>query len=89
MEAYKKQNLSFEVVYEDGTRKKVSNGILFEEAEDSTMHVHIGTDNQFNLLFAILNATGEMLGKITKGKVRVSVKKTVKNSDDLERSDKA
>ena len=55
-------DLRFTLNYADGTTEKVNKGILFEEGEDGNLKVHIGTDNQVNLLIAILDGIAEMLG---------------------------
>lgn len=74
MEQYKKtENLEFEVLYADGTKKRINKGILFEETKEGALDVHIGTDNQFNLLIAIIDAVGQMLSMMTKGKVTLHV----------------
>lgn len=71
MEQYKKtSNLEFDILYADGTSKHIHKGILFEETEDGMLDVHVGTKNQFGLLLAIIDAAGEMLNIMTKGKVR-------------------
>ena len=72
MEQYKKtSNLEFELHYADGTTSKVNKGILFEEKEDGHMNVHIGTDNQFNMTLAIIEAAAEMIGHMTGGKIGI------------------
>ncbi len=74
MELYKKtKNLEFDAVYADGTKKRIHKGILFEETEKGTLDVHIGTDNQLNLLIAIVDAVGLMLQSMTRGKVTIRV----------------
>lgn len=74
MKQYKKtKNLEFDAVYADGTKKRIRKGILFEETEEGTLDVHIGTDNQFNLLIAIVDAVGLLLQSMTKGKVTIRV----------------
>ena len=55
-------DLKFTLNYADGTTATVNKGILFEECEDGHMNVHIGTDNQVNMLVAILDGIAEMLG---------------------------
>lgn len=64
MEAMKLSELQFDVLYKDGTKKRVENGILFEETADHKMNIHIGTDNQFNMLVAIAAATTQILASI-------------------------
>lgn len=67
MEAMKLSEVQFDVLYKDGTKKRVENGILFEETADHTLNVHIGTYNQINMLMAIIRAAGAMINKIGKG----------------------
>lgn len=74
MEQYKKtSNLEFELHYADGTSSKVNKGILFEETEDGHVNVHIGTDNQFNMTLAILEAAAEMIEHMTGGKIGIGI----------------
>ena len=74
MEQYKKTtNLEFELHYADGTSSKVNKGILFEETEDGHVNVHIGTDNQFNMTLAILEAAAEMIEHMTGGKIGIGI----------------
>lgn len=75
MELYKKtENLEFELLYADGTKRKVNKGILFEETEDGKLDIHIGTDNQFNMFLAILDAAGKLISTMTKGKMTIQMK---------------
>lgn len=60
MEQYKVSEIEFDVLYADGTKKHVKKGILFEEASDHTIHLHIGTDNQLNMFRAIAEALLEI-----------------------------
>lgn len=78
VEALKLSELQFDVLYKDGTKKRVKNGILFEETEDHKLNVHIGTDNQVNMLMAIIRAAGEMINRIGDGSVRIEVSETVR-----------
>lgn len=74
MGLYKKtENMEFDVIYADGEKRHVEKGVLFEEAEDGTLHIHIGTDNQFNLFMAILRDICRMITNITNGKIKVEV----------------
>lgn len=73
MEAMKLSELKFDVLYEDGTKKRVENGILFEETEDHKLNVHIGTFNQINMLVAVIRAAGEMINAIGRGNTSVTV----------------
>ena len=78
VEALKLSELQFDVLYKDGTKKRVENGMLFEETEDHKLNVHIGTDNQVNMLMAIIRAAGEMINRIGDGSVRIEVSETVR-----------
>ena len=72
MEPYKTtENLEFELHYADGNKAKVHKGILFEETDDGNMNVHIGTDNQLNMILAILEASAEMIERMTGGKIGI------------------
>jgi hypothetical protein len=64
MKPYKKSEIEFDVIYKDGTRKHVKNGILFEETENHTMDMHLGTDNQLNMFMAISQAVTDILEQI-------------------------
>jgi hypothetical protein len=50
---YKKSELEFDVIYEDGSRKRVKDGILFAETESHTLDMHLGTYNQLGMFTAI------------------------------------
>lgn len=65
MKQYKRSELEFDVLYADGTKKHVKNGILFEETEEVTLDMHLGTDNQLNMFKAIVETVLDILGKIT------------------------
>lgn len=73
MEAMKLSELQFDVLYEDGTKKRVENGILFEETKDHKLNVHIGTYNQINMLVAVIRAAGEMINAIGRENASVTV----------------
>lgn len=61
MEAIKTTpKLEFEVIYADGTRKRVQEGVLFE-AEGGAMTFHNGT-NRVNVLFAAAEGALEIIG---------------------------
>lgn len=55
-------DLQFTLHYADGVTGRVNKGILFEEAEDGHVNVHIGTDNVGPMLVAVINTVAEMLG---------------------------
>ena len=65
------------MLYKDGTKKRVENGILFEETEDHKLNIHIGTDNQVNMLIAIICAAGDMINRVSAGSIRIELNKTV------------
>ena len=54
--------LEFEVIYADGTRKRVQEGVLFE-AEGDAMTFHNGT-NRVNVLFAAAEGALEVIGML-------------------------
>lgn len=64
MKPYKRSELEFDVLYADGTKKHVKNGILFEETEEHTLDMHLGTDNQLNMFEAIVKTVLEILEQI-------------------------
>ena len=77
------KNVEFEVIYEDGTRKRVREGILFE-AEGEHMILHNGTDRK-EVLYTVPLACAEAIcgagllkeynvyiGRIKKGLKRAS-----------------
>ena len=70
MEAYKiDKNVEFDVLYSDGTKRHVEEGILFEGCKDNTTQFHIGTSKP-NVLMAFFSAVVEMMDAIgCKGKV--------------------
>lgn len=59
MKAEKTGKMEFEIIYEDGTRRRVKEGILFE-VEGQTMKFHSGTDSP-NVLFATAEALMEVI----------------------------
>ncbi len=61
---YKRSELEFDVLYADGTKKHEKNGILFEETEEHTLDMHLGTDNQLNMFKAIVKTVLEILEQI-------------------------
>lgn len=61
---YKRSELEFDVLYADGTKKHVKNGILFEKTEEHTLDMHLGTDNQLNMFKAIVKTVLEILEQI-------------------------
>ena len=73
VEAMKLSELQFDVLYKDGTKKRVENGILFEETTDHKLNVHIGTYNQINMLVAVIRAAGEMINAIGRENASVTV----------------
>lgn len=64
MKPYKRSELEFDVLYADGTKKHVKNGILFEETEEHTLDMHLGTDNQLNMFQAIVKTLLDILEQI-------------------------
>ena len=75
MEQYKKtENLEFDVLYADGTKKHVKNGILFEETEERKLDLHIGTNNQFNMFLAIIEGASEAIYEMIRGKVEIRLR---------------
>ena len=49
-------NVEFDVIYDDGTRKRVKDGLLFEKDTDGEIIMHVGTSK-----FAVFFATAEAL----------------------------
>ena len=63
MEVIKKSsNVELDVIYADGTRKRVKEGILYEAEESGTMVFHNGTDK----VEVLLAATETMLVSLKK-----------------------
>lgn len=61
MEAIKtSENMEFDVIYADGTRRHVSEGVLFEIKDDSLIF-HNGT-NRATALFSVAEAAAEVVG---------------------------
>lgn len=62
IEQYKKDtNVEFDVIYSDGTRRRVKEGILFEETEEHELHMHNGTNNFWNVIEAIFVSMYQMV----------------------------
>ena len=53
------ENVEFDVVYADGTRTRVPEGVLFE-ADGDKMRIHVGT-SRVVVLFAIAEALTEVI----------------------------
>lgn len=53
------KNVELEVIYEDGTRKRVREGILFE-LERECMTIHSGTDRK-EVLYAVMLAVAKVI----------------------------
>lgn len=64
MKPYKRSELEFDVLYADGTKKHVKNGILFEETEEHTLDMHLGTNNQLSMFKAIVETVLDILQQI-------------------------
>lgn len=63
MEAIKtSKNVEFDVIYADGTRRHVTEGVLFEVENDKIVF-HNGTDRP-EVLIAAAEAASEILGRI-------------------------
>ena len=61
MEAIKtSQNVEFDVIYADGTRRNVSEGVLFE-VKDEKLVFHNGTDRP-EALIGVAEAAAEVVG---------------------------
>lgn len=61
MEAIKtSENVEFDVIYADGTRRHVTEGVLFE-AKDSKLTFHNGTDRPETLI-GVAQAAAEIVG---------------------------
>ena len=54
-------NTEFDVLYEDGTRHHVTEGVLFEVEDGGRIVFHNGT-NRANVLFASVEALFEVIG---------------------------
>lgn len=48
--------VEFDVIYADGRRARVSDGVLFE-ADGNQVNIHVGTDRREGMLFTIAWAT--------------------------------
>lgn len=63
MEAIKtSKNVEFDVIYADGSRRHVTEGVLFE-VESERIVFHNGTD-RLNVLAATLEAAAEVMGAL-------------------------
>lgn len=60
-------NLEFDVIYSDGTRRHVKEGFLFEACEDNTTAFHIGTERP-EVFMAFFRATIEMMNDLRRMK---------------------
>ena len=58
-------NVEFDVVYADGERTRVPEGVLFE-AHGDQMHIHIGT-GRVAVLFAVAEALTEVINDMGLG----------------------
>lgn len=68
METIKKcKNVEFEVIYDDGTRKRVREGVLFE-ADGNSMILHNGT-NRASVLFAARGILADIIDGAGLGEV--------------------
>lgn len=68
MEAIKtSKKVEFDVIYADGTRRHVSDGVLIE-AEDQHMIVHIGA-SKVSVIFAAVEALTETIAELGLSKV--------------------
>lgn len=66
MEMYRKSsNVEFDVIYDDGSRHHVKEGILFEAKEDNHTVFHIGTSRK-SVFIAFFEAVEELLETIKK-----------------------
>lgn len=63
MEAFKtSKNVEFDVIYADGTRRRVTEGILFE-VENERIVFHNGTDRP-EVVVAVVEAAAEVIGNM-------------------------
>lgn len=63
MEAFKtSKNAEFDVIYADGTRRRVTEGILFE-VENERIVFHNGTDRP-EVVVAVVEAAAEVIGNM-------------------------
>lgn len=65
------KNVEFEVIYDDGERKRVKEGILFEAKPDNTTMFHLGTERK-SVYKAFFEATMELAQAV------IVPKKTIK-----------
>lgn len=59
------ENLEFDVIYADGTKKHVKEGILFEACSDNSTILHIGTHRQ-EVYMAYINGAIEFANDVMK-----------------------
>lgn len=55
-------NVEFDVIYDNGERKHVTEGVLFE-AENNKLRMHVGT-NRLEVLFCIIEGMMDMFQEI-------------------------
>lgn len=67
MKDYIKQteNLEFDVIYADGIKRHVKEGILFEACEDNSTILHLGTDRP-EVYLAFINGAIEFADDVLK-----------------------
>lgn len=53
------KNVEFDVIYDDGSRRRVKEGVLFE-VEDERINFHNGTDRP-EVIFAVFRAAHEVI----------------------------
>lgn len=53
------KNVEFDVIYDDGSRRRVKEGVLFE-AENERINFHNGTDRP-EVIFAVFRAAHEVI----------------------------
>lgn len=59
------ENLEFDVIYADGTKKHVKEGILFEACSDNSTILHIGTQRP-EVYMAYINGAIEFANDVMK-----------------------
>lgn len=65
MELFKESsNVEFEVIYDDGSRRRVKEGVLFE-VEGENINFHNGT-NRPEVIFAVFRAAHEVIWNMIK-----------------------
>lgn len=58
------KNVEFEVIYDDGSRRRVKEGVLFE-VEGERINFHNGTDRP-EVIFAVFSAAHEVVWNMVK-----------------------